>query len=48
MIMPRFMSKCKEENEAASLSESAFYFIERTFLYSKNPDTAILPYPDFY
>lgn len=41
--MPRFMSKCKEENEAASLSESAFYFIERTFLYSKNPDTAILP-----
>ncbi len=33
------MSKCKEENEAASLSESAFYFIERTFLYSKNPDT---------
>ena len=42
------MSKCKEENKATSLSESAFYFTERTFLYSKSPDTASLPYLDFY
>ncbi len=42
------MSKCKEENKAASLSESAFYFTEQTFLYRKSPDTTSLPYPDFY
>ena len=48
MIMPRFMSKCKEENKAASLSECAFYFTEQTFLYNKSPDTASLLYLDFY